>query len=129
MTERTLSLSEVQEQLTTLPQLFQDKDEPIIVTQDDVHVMAILSMSDYQQMCETIETLSQTLEILHDEKFMTSFLLSQKGMKKEPLISLDQIRQELDWGNERTPKHVMEWAQFVPIKLVQPRASAHLQLN
>ncbi len=103
MTERTLSLSEVQEQLTTLPQLFQDKDEPIIVTQDDVHVMAILSMSDYQQMRETIETLSQTLEILHDEKFMTSFLLSQKGMKKEPLISLDQIRQELDWGNEELP--------------------------
>jgi hypothetical protein len=89
MTERTLSLSEAQKQLTTLPQLFQDKDEPIIVTQDDVHVMR-----------EAIETLSQTLEILHDEKFMTSFLLTQKGMRQEPLTSLDQIKQELGWGDD-----------------------------
>jgi hypothetical protein len=34
---------------------------------------------------------------------MTSFLLTQKGMKKEPLISLDQIKQELDWGDEEYP--------------------------
>lgn len=100
MTERTLSLAELRKQLNSVSQLFQDKDEPIIVTQNDIHIMAVLSINRYLHMRETIESLNQTLEILHNEKFMASFLLTQKGMKIEPLISLDQIKQELGWDDE-----------------------------
>lgn len=100
MTERTLSLTELKKQLNSLTTLFQDQDEPIIVTQNDIHALVVLSMNRYLQMCETIESLNQTLEILHNEKFMASFLLTQKGMKTDPLISLDQIKHELGWDDE-----------------------------
>ncbi|GCF07465.1 type II toxin-antitoxin system Phd/YefM family antitoxin [Dictyobacter arantiisoli] len=100
MAERHLSLSEAQEQFTALPQLFQQEQDPIIVTQNDQHVMAILPIHQYAHMRETIETLSQTLEILSNEKFMASFRLAQRGMKTDILTSLEQIKQELGWEDE-----------------------------
>ncbi|GCE26035.1 hypothetical protein KDA_15190 [Dictyobacter alpinus] len=101
MTEKHLSLSEAQQQLSTLPQLFAQTEDPIIVTQDEQQVMAILSMANYLHMCETIEALNQTLEILHNEKFMTSFRLAQRGTKAEALIPLEQIRREFGWEDEK----------------------------
>jgi len=99
MSERHLSLSEVQQQLADLPQLFQQIEEPIIVTQDDEDVMAICSMKSYMQMRETIASLNQTLQILYDEKFMASFRLTQRGMKGDTLVSLEQLKRELGWGD------------------------------
>ena len=101
MTEKHLSLTEVQEQLLALPQLFEQTQDPIIVTEDDEQVMAILPMANYLQMCETIASLSQTLEIMHNEKFMTSFRLAQRGMKTEALIPLEQIKREFGWEDEK----------------------------
>ncbi|WP_338253710.1 type II toxin-antitoxin system Phd/YefM family antitoxin [Dictyobacter halimunensis] len=100
MSERHLSLSEAQKQLADLPQLFQEIEEPIIITQDDEDVMAICSMKSYMQLRETIASLNQTLQILHDEKFMASFRLSQRGIKGDPLVSLEQLRRELGWEDE-----------------------------
>ncbi|GHO86877.1 type II toxin-antitoxin system Phd/YefM family antitoxin [Dictyobacter formicarum] len=100
MSERHLSLSEAQKQLADLPQLFQQIEDPIIVTENDKDIMAIFSMKSYMQMRETIASLNQTLQILHDEKFMASFLLTHRGMKADNLVSLDQLKRELGWEDE-----------------------------
>ncbi|GCE18241.1 type II toxin-antitoxin system Phd/YefM family antitoxin [Dictyobacter kobayashii] len=102
MTEHHLSLTEVQKQLADLPQLLQQLEEPVIVTKDDENVMAILSMNKYMQILETIASLNQTLQILHDEKFMASFRLAERGMKADTLISLEQLKNELGWEDENS---------------------------
>lgn len=100
MTKQKLSLAEVQKNAFRLPKLLEGATEPLIITQDEQDVLAILSMDNYTHLCETITALNKTLEIIQDEKFMRSFLLAQKGIKAELLNSLERIRQEVDLDRE-----------------------------
>ncbi len=80
MVEQTLSISEVQREITRLPDQFEEEPGIVTVTRYGKPVMAILSFERYKMMQETIEklqetveALQETIEIMKDEDLMAAF--------------------------------------------------------
>jgi len=64
MNERTLSISEAQEQLMDIADRFEQEPEVIIVTQNDEPVMAILPFGFKETLVEKIKALHAELPLL-----------------------------------------------------------------
>jgi PHD/YefM family antitoxin component YafN of YafNO toxin-antitoxin module len=100
MTEKTLSISEAQRELTSLPEKFEEGLDAISVTRYGKPVMAIVSHESYlkiQEMREIIDSLLETLEILQDKELMASFREGVRELNEGKGQPLDEVLKELGW--------------------------------
>jgi PHD/YefM family antitoxin component YafN of YafNO toxin-antitoxin module len=73
MKEKNLSMSEVQKEITSLPQqLVAGKLHVVTVTCDGKPTLAIVSYEVYRRLLETINALQETLEIYQDPSQMAT---------------------------------------------------------
>lgn len=100
MKETTLSISEAQRELTSLPDTFTEPLEAAIVTRYGKKVMAILPYYTYKALLETIESLQETLEIMKDPELMAGLHESIQQMERGETIPWEDVEKELDKRNE-----------------------------
>src|SRR5690348_4698945 len=75
---RTYSISEIREEITHLPEQFDENLETVTVTHHGKPIMTILPTSTYKELLETIDSLLETIEVLKDKELMASI---HRGMK------------------------------------------------
>ncbi len=97
MIDRMHSIAEIQEKFIHLPEQFEQEPGAMIVTQHDKPVMAILPFNIYKELLETLESLQETLEILHDEELMASFREGVKELAEGKGESWEDVKKELGW--------------------------------
>ena len=95
MSERTLSISEAQKELTRLPDEFEEGLEAITVTRYGKPIMAVLPFSTYESLLGTLESLQETLEVLQDKDLMTAFRQGVKELSEGKGEPLDKVLKEL----------------------------------
>ena len=97
MAEQTLSISEAQRELTSLPEKFEEGLEAVTVTRYGKPVMAILPHESYRELREAIDSLLETLEILQDKEMMAAFRQGVKEIAEGQGQPLDDVLKELGW--------------------------------
>ena len=90
MPENTYSISEIREQITRLPEKFEQEPEAVTVTRHGKPVMAILPWELY-------ESIMETLEIMGDAELMAEFRQGVKDMEEGRIKPLDDVLKELGW--------------------------------
>lgn len=95
--EHTMSISEVQDKITRLPEQFEDDAEAVTVTRHGKPVMAILPFDDYQSLIEQIESLTETIEILQDKELMAAFRQGMQELAEGKGRPLDDVLKGLGW--------------------------------
>jgi len=95
MSDRTLSISEAQREITRLPDQFEDEPEAVTVTRYGKPVMAILPFKTYKTLLETIDSLLETIEILQDDELMATFRQSVKELQNGELVDWENVKREL----------------------------------
>ncbi len=95
MTERTLSISEAQKELTRLPEQFEEGSEAVTVTRYGKPVMTILPYSTYKSLLEAIEALQETIEILQDKDLMSAFHESVEALQRGETVDWEDAKREL----------------------------------
>ena len=102
MTEHILSISEVQNKITRLPEQFDDDPEAVTVTRHGKPVMAILPFTTYQSLLtrletalEKLESLEETLEIMQDEELMAAFREGVEALEKGETVAWKDVQREL----------------------------------
>jgi len=93
--KHTLSISEVQKEITRLPEHFAEELGAVTVTRYGKPVLAILPFNTYKSLLEIIEVLQETLEILQDEKLMTAFRESVKALQSGEMVDWEDAKREL----------------------------------
>jgi antitoxin YefM len=89
MPENIYSISEIREQITRLPEQFEQEPEAVTVTRHGKPVMAILPWELY-------ESIMETLEIMGDTELMAAFRQGVKDMEEGRIKPLDDVLKELD---------------------------------
>ena len=90
MQGKTYSISEIREQITHLPEWFEQNPEVVAVTRYGKPVMAILPWELYESIIET-------LEVMSDAELMASFRRGVKDMEEGRIQPLDEVLKELGW--------------------------------
>ena len=90
MPEKTYSISEIREEITRLPEQFEQEPGAVMVTRHGKPLMAILPWELY-------ESIMETLEILGDEEQMAAFRQGVKDIKEGRVKPLDDVLKELGW--------------------------------
>ena len=90
MPENTYSMSEIREQITRLPEQFEQEPETVTVTRHGKPVMAILPWELY-------ESIMETLEIMGDAELMAAFRQGVKDIEEGRAKPLDDVLKELGW--------------------------------
>jgi antitoxin YefM len=90
MPENTYSMSEIREQITRLPEQFEQEPETVTVTRHGKPVMAILPWELY-------ESIMETLEIMGDAELMAAFRQGVKDIEEGRIKPLDDVLKELGW--------------------------------
>jgi antitoxin YefM len=90
MPEKIYSISEIREQITRLPEQFEQELEAVTVTRHGKPVMAILPWELY-------ESIMETLEIMGDAELMAAFRQGVKDMEEGRIQPLDDVLEELGW--------------------------------
>ncbi len=98
--ERTLSISEVQREITSLPEQFTEPLEAVIVTRYGKPAMAILPHYTYKALLETLEGLQETLEIMKDPELMEALRESIQAMERGETIPWEDVKKELEKQDE-----------------------------
>ncbi|MEO7022132.1 MAG: hypothetical protein ABI234_18430 [Ktedonobacteraceae bacterium] len=93
--ERTLSISEAQREITSLPEQFTEQLEAVIVTRYGKPVMAILPHYMYKVLLDTIEGLQETLEIVQDEEAIAAFRQGVKDIEEGRTVAWEDVKKEL----------------------------------
>ena len=93
--EHTMSISEVQDKITRLPEQFEEDAEAVTVTRHGKPVMAILSFNDYQSLIEQIESLTETIEILQDKELMAAFREGIAALERDETVAWEDVKREL----------------------------------
>ena len=88
MTEYTFSISEIREQITRLPEQFEQDPEAITVTRHGKPVMAILPWELY-------ESIMETLEIMSDAELMAAFRQGVKELAEGKGRPWEDVKKEL----------------------------------
>jgi len=84
------SISEIREQITRLPERFEEDPEAVAVTRHGKPVMAILPWELY-------ESIMETLEVMSDEELMAAFRQGVKELADGEGEPLDDVLKELGW--------------------------------
>ena len=90
MPENIYSISEIREQITRLPEQFEQEPEAVTVTRHGKPVMAILPWELY-------ESIMETLEIMGDAELMAAFRQGVKDMEEGRIKPLDDVLKESGW--------------------------------
>lgn len=90
MPENTYSMSEIREQITRLPEQFEQEPETVTVTRHGKPVMAILPWELY-------ESIMETLEIMGDAELIAAFRQGVKDIEEGRIKPLDDVLKELGW--------------------------------
>jgi|SRR6266581_6761690 len=90
MLDNVYSISEIREQITRLPEQFEEEPEAITVTRHGKPIMAILPWELY-------ESIMETLEIMGDEELMAAIREGIKDIEEGRTKSLDEVLKELGW--------------------------------
>lgn len=90
MQGNTYSISEIREEITRLPERFDQEPEVVTVTRDGKPVMAILPWALY-------ESIMETLEVMSDPELMVSFREGVKDIEEGRVQPLDEVLKELGW--------------------------------
>lgn len=87
MHENIYSISEIREEISRLPEQFEEDTDLVTVTRHGKPVMTILPTSTYQtlqetidELKETIDSLLETLEVMGDKELMAAF---RRGIQDE----------------------------------------------
>lgn len=97
MIEHTRPISAIEQEITQLPEQFQEPLEATIVTRAGKKVMAILPYHTYRALLETLESLQETLEIMSDPEMMEAIRQGKEDIKNGNTISLDDCLKKLGW--------------------------------
>lgn len=100
MNETTLSISEAQREITSLPDRFTGELEATIVTRYGKKVLAILPYHTYKALLETIESLQETLEIMKDPELMAELRESIQEMEQGKTVAWEDVKKELEKQDE-----------------------------
>jgi antitoxin YefM len=103
MIERTRLISDIEQEITSLPDQFQEPLEATIVTRDGKKVMAILPYHTYRALLETLESLQETLEIMKDPETMEAIRQGIQEAEQGETVAWEDVKKELekiDQGNE-----------------------------
>lgn len=102
MAEHTLPISEAQDKITRLPEQFDRDPNAVTITRHGKPVMAILPFQEYQSLLEKleialekVESLEETLEIMHDDELMAAFREGVEALEKGETVGWDDVRREL----------------------------------
>lgn len=90
MSENTYSISEIREQITRLPEQFDQDPTTVAVTRHGKPVMAILPWELY-------ESIMETLEVMSDAELMDAFREGVKELAEGKGEPLDDVLKELGW--------------------------------
>jgi antitoxin YefM len=90
MPEKTYSISEIREEITRLPEQFEQEPGAVTVTRHGKPVMAILPWELY-------ESIMETLEIMGDAELMAAFRQGVKDIEEGRVKPLDDVLKELGW--------------------------------
>jgi prevent-host-death family protein len=90
MPEKTYSISEIREEITRLPEQFEQEPEAVMVTRHGKPVLAILPWELY-------ESIMETLEIMSDAELMAAFRQGVKDIEEGRVKPLDDVLKELGW--------------------------------
>ena len=85
---KDVPITEVRDELTSLPERLSEAHETLTVTRRGKPVLAILPWEEY-------ETIVETLEILSDEDLMISLRQGIKEAKQGKTISWEQAKRKL----------------------------------
>lgn len=101
MAKHMLSISEVQDEITYLPEQFDEDPEAVIITMHGKPVMAILPFHTYQSLLAKLETaldrlesLEETLEIIQDEEQMVAFREGVEALEKGDTVAWEEVQGE-----------------------------------
>lgn len=100
MKETTLSISEAQREITSLPERFTEELEATIVTRYGKKTMAILPYSTYKTLLETIEALQETIEIMQDDETMAALRESIQALEQGKTVAWEDVKKDLQKQNE-----------------------------
>ncbi len=92
---RTYSITEIREEITRLPERFDQEPQAVTITRRGQPVMAILPFSAYQALLETIEALQETLEVIQDEDLMAAFREGVKALQNGETVAWEDAKREL----------------------------------
>ncbi len=95
--EHTMSISEVQDKITRLPEQFAEDPEAVTVTRHGKPVMTILPFNEYQSLVDTVESLMETMEILQDKELMADFRQGVQELAEGKGRPLHEVFKELGW--------------------------------
>lgn len=95
MSEQILSISEVQKEITRLPDQFEEGLEAVTVTRYGKPVMTILPSDTYKKLCETIDVLLETMSIQQDGELMASFHRGIQDVKEGKVTPWEEVKKEL----------------------------------
>jgi antitoxin YefM len=90
MPEKTYSISEIREEITRLPEQFEQEPGAVMVTRHGKPLMAILPWELY-------ESIMETLEIMGDAELMAAFRQGVKDIEEGRVKPLDDVLKELGW--------------------------------
>jgi prevent-host-death family protein len=93
----TLSITEAQREITSLPERFETQPEAVTITRHGKPVMAILPFESYRLLIEQLEALQETLEMTLDEDLMASFRQGVRELAEGKGEPLDDVLKEVGW--------------------------------
>lgn len=94
-TTHTYSISEIREEITRLPEHFEQEPEAVTITRRGQPVMAILPFAAYKELLEKVEALQETLEVMQDEELMAVFRESVKALQNGETVAWEDAKREL----------------------------------
>lgn len=90
MPEKTYSISEIREEITRLPEQFEQEPGAVTVTRHGKPILAILPWELYESIMETIE-------IMGDIESMAAFRQGVRDIEEGRVKPLDDVLKELGW--------------------------------
>jgi PHD/YefM family antitoxin component YafN of YafNO toxin-antitoxin module len=100
MTEKTYSISEIQD-IAHIAEQFEEEDlDAVNITNHGEPLLTILPTSTYntlKELYEKIDSLLETIEVLQDEELMAAFRQGVKEMEEGKGEPLDDVLKELGW--------------------------------
>lgn len=97
LSEHSMSISEVQDKITRLPEVLAENPEAVTVTRHGKPVLTILPFDEYKSLVETLESLLETIEILQDKELMAAFREGVQELAEGKGRPLDEVLKELGW--------------------------------
>ncbi len=102
MHENIYSISEIREEISRLPEQFEEDIDLVTVTRHGKPVMTILPTSTYQtlketidELKETVDSLLETLEVMGDRELMAAFRRGIQDEAEGRVFPWEEVKKEM----------------------------------